>query len=277
MPLVNTGPTTEMDKVVLKHLKSLEFGWMGIYVATDTLQGLTLPTCDTIHIACRETVLEPERFSDLVETVMEILPTSNVTMEIQCPMVLSVSGGRWTLSVEEDGHWNPTADGFRRLLVHSLPPIARSAVSAFNLTGPSWTVRNIILPILDEACPNLAELRMTLSASWDFELDSLCGPQDRGWLLSNLQTFHVDAPSLGANQLAAAVEVARARRNKPGVMPLTTFKATLRRFEGLRGSGKGIFEEMEELYEIIDCDPQLLRGHAPDADVVFSKARGEHR
>lgn len=274
MPWAPSAPTVETDRIDLRCLKSLEFGWIDVSVAADILHGLTLPACENIKISCRERVLVPARFSDLVETVAEILPAPNVTVEIQDIHGMTVSGGRWTLTVHEDGIGGPTADGLRRLLVRSLPLIARNAVSSFDLTG---LLPSRILPVLDEAFPGLVELSVTLSGT-EYALYPLCGPTETGWLLPNLHTLTLNGNSLGVGHLAAVVEVARARGQHTGVASLRTFKTPLKKYEELCGGGRGIFEEMEELYEdiVYDQTPLPVRGRAEDADLVFSTGSGWH-
>lgn len=287
-PLHDSEQAPTSETLTLIHLKDVSIGSMTASIARDLLRAIVAPTCEALKVTCNEEgIADPQLFHHLVAPAFNMLPMSDLTVDIRGDRWLSASGERWKVSLDGGQlRWDDTAAEARRLFLYSMPPIARAAVSICKMNRLSANQRSVLLPVLHEAFPQLRELSITLSAiNETLELDALCRPRDRlwqlglhfrpdqrGWLLPNLQTVVLESgeEKLWVAQLEAVVKVAKARRGKVGVSRLKTFRASLKRGDRLREGGMKTFKKMDGLFEAIDYGRES--GYTSrDADVVFSK------
>lgn len=266
-------------KYTLECLRELSLSFIHPTMADEVLRHLVLPVCTQLIVGCHETTLSPTLVSRLLEGVMEMLPVPTVTVRTSHTSMVEVTGANWTVSAIGSPAWNPTPDGFRRLLVESLPWNIRNAVLQYDTAEDDEEpgVRNTLLPILSEAFPRLSELSMTVDD--DFELELLSAPSEQGWLFPNLRTLVLDGDCLDAENLSEVVRVAQARRlarkgKEATVAELSTFRTPMRRVEPLGGDERAILEQMQVLFERIEYDQRAIPPDSgllgTDTSIVFA-------
>lgn len=268
--------TVVLDPVVLPHLRILDLDAIATSSACDIIQRIALPVCERVSVECRDDVPAHHQTARLIEALMEKLPTQEVVVNGRGTW-LDVAGQRWSVKTTDTTDQGTTpADTYRRLFIDSLPPVARRAVSKYHFTNATSVpeIRNAILPVLDEAFPELTEIFMTVEG--EFELDLLSTPTARGWLLPKLETFSLNDYSLGVTQLSVVVEMAQVRRQPRTIegrqinpAPLRTFRTPSRIVPNLVGGGLAVFEQLQHVFETIEYDGTPITNQPLDANVVF--------
>lgn len=298
-----TEPTTSPPPLTLEHLTTILFENMDGIDAYGILRPLNAPTLNELNIRALT--------RSGVSKLLEIVPTmmGSATQEVVVDLVdkggmwlwMEVRGVGWMVETGRTMVYGTQAPPFSSLLLQSLPPNIRNSVSTFRLSDylSQPPVRRQLFPILHLAFPGLSTLSMTTRCTvvpyipqlaralpgggshGPFELNMLSAPSVTGassqWLFPNMRTFILQSSSYGlltAEHLSQVVQMAKARRaaGPEAVASVATFKTGSRLNPKLKGVGKAVFEEIEEVFESIEYNPETRReerGEFAPEHIVF--------